>query len=144
MSVLVPLSMFATDPDAFRAQLLEERRERFVKIEEANGGKCSARRPLSKWRVTRVLPSSVQSEVGRWQEDYNAERERQGVAWPNPTSLAVPFPEGVLARYRAMKELVPTTARARATVLFEGFAVHREVGHLLPQRQAASQSRCRR
>lgn len=78
------------------------------------------------------LPASVQSELGRWQEDYNAERERQGVAWPNPTSLTVDFPEGVLARYKAMKELAPTTARARATVLFEGFAVHREVGHTQP------------
>ena len=111
MSVLVPLSMFATDPDAFRAQFLEERRKRFVKIEEANGGKCSARRPLSKWRVTRVLPSSVQSEVGRWQEDYNAERERQGVAWPNPTSLAVPFPEGRLqaVNLRLLKSCISLT-----------------------------------
>lgn len=74
----------------------------------------------------------METQLGRWQEDYNAERERQGVAWPNPTSLTVPFPEGVLARYRAMKELAPTTARARATVLFEGFAVHREVGHTQP------------
>ena len=30
--------------------------------------------------------------------------------------LTVDFPEGVLARYKAMKELAPTTARARATV----------------------------
>ena len=34
--------------------------------------------------------------------------------------LTVDFPEGVLARYKAMKELAPTTARARATVLYEG------------------------
>lgn len=133
MSVLVPLSMFATDPDAFRAQFLEERGKRFVRLEDAiTKGKSPARTPLSKWRVTRILPASVQSELGRWQEDYNAERERQGVAWPNPTSLTVDFPEGVLARYKAMKELAPTTARARATVLFEGFAVHREVGHTQP------------
>ena len=46
--------------------------------------------------------------------------------------LTVDFPEGVLARYKAMKELAPTTARARATVLFEGFSVHREVGHTQP------------
>ena len=137
MSVLVPLSMFATDPDAFRAQFLEERGRRFVRLEDAiTKGKSPARTPLSKWRVTRILPASVQSELGRWQEDYNAERERQGVAWPNPTSLTVDFPEGVLARYKAMKELAPTTARARATVLFEGFAVHREVGH--------TQAYCRR
>lgn len=124
MSVLVPLSMFATDPDAFRAQFLEERGKRFVRLEDAiTKGKSPARTPLSKWRVTRILPASVQSELGRWQEDYNAERERQGVAWPNPTSLTVDFPEGVLARYKAMKELAPTTARARATVLFEGFSV---------------------
>ena len=133
MSVLVPLSMFATDPDAFRSQFLEERTKRFVTLEEAaSKGKSPARTPLSKWRVTRILPASVQSELGRWQEDFNAERERQGVAWPNPTSLTVPFPEGVLARYRAKKELAPTTARARATALFEGFAVHREVGHTQP------------
>lgn len=137
MSVLVPLSMFATDPDAFRAQFLEERGKRFVRLEDAiTKGKSPARTPLSKWRVTRILPASVQSELGRWQEDYNAERERQGVAWPNPTSLTVDFPEGVLARYKAMKELAPTTARARATVLFEGFSVHREVGH--------TQAYCRR
>ena len=35
-----------------------------------------------------------------------------------------------------LKELAPTTARARATVLFEGFSVHREVGH--------TQAYCRR
>ena len=133
MSVLVPLSMFATDPDAFRAQFLEESGKRFVRLEDSiTKGKSPARTPLSKWRVTRILPASVQSELGRWQEDYNAERERQGVAWPNPTSLTVDFPEGVLARYKAMKELAPTTARARATVLFEGFSVHREVGHTQP------------
>lgn len=137
MSVLVPLSMFATDPDAFRAQFLEERGKRFVRLEDSiTKGKSPARTPLSKWRVTRILLASVQSELGRWQEDYNAERERQGVAWPNPTSLTVDFPEGVLARYKAMKELAPTTARARATVLFEGFSVHREVGH--------TQAYCRR
>ena len=79
MSVLVPLSMFATDPDAFRAQFLEERGKRFVRLEDAiTKGKSPARTPLSKWRVTRILPASVQSELGRWQEDYNAERERQG------------------------------------------------------------------
>ena len=33
-----------------------------------------------------------------------------------------------MARYKAMKELAPTTARARATVLYEGFAV----GHTQP------------
>ncbi len=65
MSVLVPLSMFATDPDAFRAQFLEERGKRFVRLEDAiTKGKSPARTPLSKWRVTRILPASVQSELG--------------------------------------------------------------------------------
>ena len=69
MSVLVPLSMFATDPDAFRAQFLEERGKRFVRLEDAiTKGKSPARTPLSKWRVTRILPASVQAELGRWQE----------------------------------------------------------------------------
>ena len=113
MSVLVPLSMFATDPDAFRAQFLEERGKRFVRLEDAiTKGKSPARTPLSKWRVTRILPASVQSELGRWQEDYNAERERQGVAWPNPTSLTVDFPEGVLARYN-LKTVESTLSQIR-------------------------------
>lgn len=46
MSVLVPLSMFATDPDAFRAQFLEERGKRFVRLEDAiTKGKSPARPP---------------------------------------------------------------------------------------------------
>lgn len=49
MSVLVPLSMFATDPDAFRAQFLEERGKRFVRLEDAiTKGEKSCSHPLVK------------------------------------------------------------------------------------------------
>lgn len=77
MSVLVPLSMFATDPDAFRAQFLEERgkQKRFVRLEDAiTKGKSPARTSLSKWRVTRILGLS-QIRVG----NSRAESNRQAV-----------------------------------------------------------------
>ena len=107
MSVVVPLSIFATDPDALRAQFLEERRARFQKIEEM-GGKCSARKPLCRWKVVRQLPAHIQSQLGCWQSDYNNEKARQGVAWPNPPSLKVTLPEGVFARYLDFKEVSET------------------------------------
>lgn len=136
MSVLVPLSMFSTDPDAFRTQFQEERFKRFQQIEEVTVNTGPATTPLCRWNVTRNLPTDIQSQLGRWNEDYREERERQGVAWPNPQGLVVPFPEGVFARYKDLKELAPTSERARNTVMFEGYAVHREHNHNKP--------RCRR
>ena len=132
LSVLVSLSLFATDPDAFRAEFLEERRKRFAKLEEVEWGRCSTRMPIARWRVMRQLPPDIQSQIGCWQDDYNAERERQGVAWPNPAGLTVTFPESVLARYRALHSLATTKARSRNTALCEGYAVHREVNHTKP------------
>ena len=64
MSVLVPLSMFASDPDAFRSQFLEERGKRFVRLEDAiTKGNSPARTLLSKRRVTRILPASDRKSV---------------------------------------------------------------------------------
>ena len=131
MSVVVPLSIFATDPDALRAQFLDERRHRFQKIEEM-GVKCSARKPLYRWNVVRQLPSDIQGQLGRWQADYNEEKARQGVAWPNPPSLSVSFPEGVFARYLDFKDVSETLGRSRNTILFEGYAVHRNKEHANP------------
>ena len=131
MSVVVPLSIFATDPDALRAQFLEERRARFQKIEEV-GGKCSARKPLCRWKVVRQLPAYIQSQLGCWQSDYNNERARQGVAWPNPPSLKVTLPEGVFARYLDFKDVSETIGRSRNTIFFEGYAVHRNNEHTNP------------
>lgn len=131
MSVVVPLSMFATDPEAFRAEFLDERRERYSPIDEVTG-RGAPKIPLARWRVVRTLPKDVQSEIGRWQIDYNTERERQNKDWPHPQGLKVTMPEGIFARYKDLKQVAPTVVRARNTVYYEGYAVHREVDHTKP------------
>ena len=128
-SVVVPLSMFSTDPDAFRSQFEEERRQRFVpKLPGTDA--VNLRTKLYKWKVVRHLPADIQGQIGQWHHDYKAERERQGVAWPNPTSLTLQFPKHVLARYKTIDQLELTRARGKKTVLYEGLAVHRYKQHI--------------
>ena len=131
MSVVIPLSMFSSNPDNFRKEFLAERRKRFTRFEANPNAKQF--RPLSTWKVVRQLPLEIQKNIGKWKDEYRAEKEKQGVVYPNPQSLIVEFPKGVLAKYKLLKEIEPTVTRARFTVLVEGFAYHRELSRVHPR-----------
>lgn len=128
MSVVIPLSMFSTDADSFRAQFQAERRMRFQKLEDGNAS-GGIKTKLHRWHVIKTLPTDIQSQLGQWNQDYNDEKVRQGVANPHPTSLSVQFPAKVFARYKSLEDIAVTKSRSRNTILYEGYAVHRELEH---------------
>ena len=125
MSVVVPLSIFATDPDALRAEFEEEKRLRFTNV-KTNEGAAKPRRILARWNVVKNLAKEAREAIGNWSSDYAAEKVRQQVAWPVPPSMEVDFPGCVFARYRTSAEIEPTRQRTHNTILFTGMAVHRE------------------
>lgn len=59
MSVVVPLSIFATDPDALRTEFEEEKRLRFTNLKTKEGA-AKPRRILARWngRTSRRRPAS--------------------------------------------------------------------------------------
>lgn len=81
MSVVVPLSIFATDPDALRAEFEEEKRLRFTNV-KTNEGAAKPRRILARWNVVKNLAKEAREAIGNWSSDYAAEKVRQQVAWP--------------------------------------------------------------
>lgn len=129
MSVVIPLSMFSTDADAFRAQFLAERRMRFQKLADGNAS-GGLKTKIYRWNLVNSLPQDIQKQIGHWKQDYNDEKVRQGLTCPNPTALTVPFPPKVLARYKSHEKIELTKARSRNTILYEGLAVHREQEHV--------------
>ena len=131
MSVVVPLSIFATDPDALRAEFEEEKRLRFTNMKTKEGA-VKPRRILARWNVVKNLPKEAREAIGNWSSDYAAEKVRQQVAWPVPPSMEVDFPGCVFARYRTSAEIEPTRQRTHNTILFTGMAVHREIGRNRP------------
>ena len=131
MSVVVPLSIFATDPDALRAEFEEEKRLRFTNVKTKEGA-AKPRRILARWNVVKNLAKEAREAIGNWSSDYAAEKVRQQVAWPVPPSMEVDFPGCVFARYRTSAEIEPTRQRTHNTILFTGMAVHREIGRNRP------------
>ena len=131
MSVVVPLSIFATDPDALRTEFEEEKRLRFTNVKTKEGA-AKPRRILARWNVVKNLPKEARESIGNWSSDYAAEKVRQQVAWPVPPSMEVDFPGCVFARYRTSAEIEPTRQRTHNTILFTGMAVHREIGRNRP------------
>ena len=105
MSVVVPLSIFATDPDALRAEFEEEKRLRFTNVKTKEGA-AKPRRILARWNVVKNLPKEAREAIGNWSSDYAAEKVRQQVAWPVPPSMEVDFPGCVFA---------PTALRPRSS-----------------------------
>ena len=127
LSVLVPLSMFADNPDGFRAEFLAEKSQRTAKFLAGLGKRRME--AISRWKCMKHLRPGILEELAQWKADYKAEKERQGVAWPVPTSLAVDFPDGVIPRYRTLLQVAeaasyPTPEIGRATVYHTGMAKH--------------------
>ena len=78
MSVVVPLSIFATDPDALRAGFEEEKRLRFTNV-KTNEGAAKPRRILARWNVVKNLAKEAREAIG------NCMRPRRFVSrWPGP------------------------------------------------------------
>ena len=117
MSVVVPLSIFATDPDALRAEFEEEKRLRFTNV-KTNEGAAKPRRILARWNVVKNLAKEAREAIGNWSSDYAAEKVRQQVAWPVPPSMEVDFPGCVFARYRTSAEIEPTRQRTHHDPLY--------------------------
>ncbi len=131
MSVLVPLSIFVSDPDALRAEFEDEKRRRFTD-QKTKEGAAKPRKVLSRWNVVRNLPPEVWVNMGQWSFDYTTEKLRQQTSWPEPPSLEVKLPEKVFARYLTSGDIEPTRQRTHNSILFNAMAVHREIGHNKP------------
>ena len=65
MSVVVPLSIFATDPDALRAEFEEEKRLRFTNMKTKEGA-AKPRRILARWNVVKNLAKECRRTFRIW------------------------------------------------------------------------------
>lgn len=100
-TVVVPLSMFSSNPDGFRKAFMEEKEERLYPANKAYVRKAQ----LKDWKTVRdALPPQILSEICQWPGEYAAECVRTNLVFPIPPMHNFSLPEDVILRYSTIYE----------------------------------------
>ncbi len=129
-SVLVPLTLFSTQPDAMRRRFMTLKMEKMQSVYDGGPLAYRANR-LSTWDIFEGVSKAARKELGCWFSDVVQKSEQQGVQF-HRTKL-IPFevrlPEGMLPRFYTLPEIggtrdYPTKEVGMTTARSFGWARH--------------------